>query len=33
VPVIDSQFVLGDAVEAHRRMESSSSVGKIILTM
>ena len=33
VPVIDSQFVLADAVEAHRRMESSSSVGKIILTM
>jgi putative PIG3 family NAD(P)H quinone oxidoreductase len=33
VPVIDSTFPLGEAVEAHRRMESSSSVGKIILTM
>jgi NADPH:quinone reductase-like Zn-dependent oxidoreductase len=33
VPVIDSEFPLADAAEAHRRMESSSSIGKIILTM
>lgn len=33
VPVIDSEFSLADAAEAHRRMESSSSIGKIILTM
>lgn len=33
VPVIDSQFPLAEAAQAHRRMESSSSVGKIILTM
>jgi len=33
VPVIDSQFPLAQAAEAHRRMESSSSIGKIILTM
>jgi putative PIG3 family NAD(P)H quinone oxidoreductase len=32
-PVIDSTFPLAQAAEAHRRMESSSSVGKIILTM
>lgn len=33
VPVIDSEFPLADAAEAHRRMESSASIGKIILTM
>jgi putative PIG3 family NAD(P)H quinone oxidoreductase len=32
-PVIDSTFPLAQAAEAHQRMESSSSVGKIILTM
>ena len=33
VPVIDRQFPLAEAAEAHRRMESSSGIGKIILTM
>ena len=33
VPVIDSEFALADAAQAHRRMESSASIGKIILTM
>ena len=33
VPVIDSEFPLADAAQAHRRMESSASIGKIILTM
>ena len=33
VPVIDSQFPLAQAAEAQRRMESSASIGKIILTM
>jgi NADPH:quinone reductase len=33
VPVIDSKFPLADAAEAHRRMESSASIGKIILTI
>lgn len=33
VPVIDSHLPLAQAAEAHQRMESSSSVGKIILTM
>jgi len=32
-PVIDSEFPLADAAQAHRRMESSASIGKIILTM
>ncbi|KGJ05851.1 putative NAD(P)H quinone oxidoreductase, PIG3 family [Paracoccus halophilus] len=30
-PLIDSTFALQDAVEAHRRMESSNHVGKILL--
>ncbi|WP_347266965.1 NAD(P)H-quinone oxidoreductase [Paracoccus sp. (in: a-proteobacteria)] len=30
-PLIDSTFALRDAVEAHRRMESSGHVGKILL--
>ena len=30
-PVIDSTFALADAAEAHRRMESGESVGKILL--
>lgn len=30
-PVIDSTFSLPDAVEAHRRMESSLHIGKIVL--
>lgn len=32
-PVVDSTFPLSRAAEAHRRMESSENVGKIILTM
>ena len=31
-PVMDSTFALKDAVEAHRRMESSQHIGKIVLT-
>jgi putative PIG3 family NAD(P)H quinone oxidoreductase len=30
-PVIDSEFALEDAAEAHRRMESSAHIGKIVL--
>ena len=32
-PVVDSTFALSRAADAHRRMESSQNVGKIILTM
>lgn len=32
VPVVDSVFPLAQAAEAHRRMETNDSVGKIILT-
>jgi NADPH2:quinone reductase len=32
-PVIDTTFPLADAAEAHRRMESSRHIGKILLTM
>ena len=32
-PVIDSIFPLAEAAEAHRRMESSFHVGKIVLEM
>lgn len=32
-PVIDSEYPLSQAAEAHRHMESGQSVGKIILTM
>ena len=32
-PVVDSTFALAHAADAHRRMESSANVGKIILTM
>lgn len=32
-PVVDSTFPLANAADAHRRMESSVNVGKIILTM
>ncbi|WP_321957379.1 NAD(P)H-quinone oxidoreductase [Paraburkholderia bannensis] len=32
-PVVDSTFALAQASDAHRRMESSANVGKIILTM
>ncbi|MBN3766579.1 NAD(P)H-quinone oxidoreductase [Burkholderia sp. Ac-20365] len=32
-PVVDSTFALARAADAHRRMESSANVGKIILTM
>ncbi len=31
-PLMDSSFPLRDAVEAHRRMESSQHIGKIVLT-
>ncbi|MDF3607887.1 NAD(P)H-quinone oxidoreductase [Paracoccus sp. DMF-8] len=30
-PLIDSEFTLADAVDAHRRMESSQHIGKILL--
>jgi len=33
LPVVDSTFPLKRAADAHRRMESSANVGKIILTM
>jgi NADPH2:quinone reductase len=33
VPVVDSTFPLADAAGAHRRMESSAHVGKIVLTV
>ncbi|TRM54585.1 NAD(P)H-quinone oxidoreductase [Achromobacter sp. LC458] len=33
VPVVDSTYTLERASDAHRRMESSQNVGKIILTM
>ncbi|WP_460904948.1 NAD(P)H-quinone oxidoreductase [Paraburkholderia jirisanensis] len=32
-PVVDSTFPLARAADAHRRMEASANVGKIILTM
>lgn len=32
-PVVDTTFELARAADAHRRMESSANVGKIILTM
>ncbi len=32
-PVMDSEFPLARAADAHRRMESSDHVGKIVLTM
>jgi NADPH2:quinone reductase len=32
-PVIDSVFPLAEAASAHRRMESSAHVGKIVLTL
>jgi NADPH2:quinone reductase len=32
-PVIDSTFPLAEAADAHRRMEGSGHVGKIVLTM
>jgi NADPH:quinone reductase-like Zn-dependent oxidoreductase len=30
-PVMDSEFALADAAAAHRRMESSAHIGKIVL--
>jgi len=32
-PVIDSTFPLQEAAAAHRRMESSLHIGKIVLTV
>lgn len=32
-PILDSTFKLADAVAAHRRMESSGHIGKIVLTI
>jgi len=32
-PLIDSMFPLRGAAEAHRRMETSQHVGKIVLTV
>ena len=32
-PVMDSTFSLADAAEAHKRMESSDHIGKIVLTV
>ncbi|WP_269585562.1 NAD(P)H-quinone oxidoreductase [Roseibium sp. Sym1] len=32
-PVMDSTFPLGEAAEAHRRMESSGHIGKIVLSV
>src|SRR5207253_4751073 len=32
-PVIDSVFALAQAADAHRRMESNQSVGKIVLSI
>jgi NADPH:quinone reductase-like Zn-dependent oxidoreductase len=32
-PVIDSTFPLEQAADAHRRLESSAHVGKIVLTI
>ena len=30
-PVMDSEFLLSEAAEAHKRMESSQHIGKIVL--
>jgi NADPH2:quinone reductase len=32
-PIIDSTFPLAKAADAHRRMESSAHIGKIVLTL
>jgi NADPH2:quinone reductase len=32
-PVVDTTFPLADAADAHRRMESSAHIGKIVLTV
>ena len=32
-PVIDRVFPLGEAAEAHRRMEAGDHIGKIVLTI
>jgi NADPH:quinone reductase-like Zn-dependent oxidoreductase len=32
-PVIDSTFPLAEAAKAHARMEASTHIGKIVLTL
>jgi putative PIG3 family NAD(P)H quinone oxidoreductase len=32
-PIIDSRYALDDAPEAHRRMESNATIGKVLLTL
>ena len=32
-PIVDSRYPLEDAAEAHRRMESNATVGKVLLTL
>jgi NADPH:quinone reductase-like Zn-dependent oxidoreductase len=32
-PVIDSRYALEDAPEAHRRLESNATIGKVLLTV
>ena len=33
VPVMDQEFDLAEAADAHRRMEGSTHVGKIVMTV
>jgi putative PIG3 family NAD(P)H quinone oxidoreductase len=32
-PIIDSRYALEDAAEAHRRLESNATIGKVLLTL